>query len=311
MLLSRARSKPVALLVCWCLLALQIPAGAVAIPEAFNPAKAQNANHVLRPGDVVRVLVRQGNNPVDATTYTLTITAEGKLFFPLIGELNVEGKTIGELAGLLTAKLDKLVDSPNVQVFLAETRVMIFGSVENPGAYTITGELYLLDLFILAGGPTDEADLDKTVLMRNDRRIVLSNIRKMLHGGDLNGNIALLSGDAIFVPRSAVRVFIHGFVSAPGFRHVPPGTNVADLIQMAGGPTEKANLDKVRLQHQGERVKKLSVRTMLDRGGQSQLVIKDGDVVYVPRRRRPTLGETLGILTLVMQIINLAAILQR
>jgi len=44
-----------------------------------------------------------------------------------------------------------------------------------------------------------------------------------------------------------IKVQLWGFVRFPGFYIIPAGTSINELISLAGGPTEDANLDDVRV----------------------------------------------------------------
>ena len=66
--------------------------------------------------------------------------------------------------------------------------------------------------------------------------------------------LVCLSLSLLFIARPSfaqLKVVVHiwGEVRSPGEYTVPAGTNILELISKAGGPTEYANMGKVKLTH--------------------------------------------------------------
>jgi hypothetical protein len=85
-----------------------------------------------------------------------------------------------------------------------------------------------------------------------------------------------------------VSVSVWGEVDAPGIYDVPDGTNVAELISYAGGPTEFANLSRVKLTRPGGGdAAGVDVKSYLARGDAATLpLLEPGDTVYVHRNAK-------------------------
>lgn len=75
-------------------------------------------------------------------------------------------------------------------------------------------------------------------------------------------------------PAEVIEVVVHaaGAVVEPGVYRVREGARVADLIDVAGGPTPEADLDRLNLAAE----------------------VRDGDRIYVPRHGEPTPGPGGG-----------------
>lgn len=85
-----------------------------------------------------------------------------------------------------------------------------------------------------------------------------------------------------FVLSPLLRVFVGGEVRQPSVYTVPPGTTVAEVIALAGGPTDRGRLDHVRLiRRQSEETLDL---TRLDTRA-TTLEARSGDQLLVDRRR--------------------------
>jgi protein involved in polysaccharide export with SLBB domain len=108
-------------------------------------------------------------------------------------------------------------------------RIHVFGEVENPGTYTFKGaDIRLADVIAEAGGPTVFATESDTRVVRGDitrPEIISANLDRLIQEGDQSQNVALVSGDLVYVPRSRLGNFnrfweqvkpIFDLLSAPG-----------------------------------------------------------------------------------------------
>ena len=85
-----------------------------------------------------------------------------------------------------------------------------------------------------------------------------------------------------FVILPLLRVIVGGEVRQPNVLTLPPRTTVAQAIALAGGPTERAQLERVRLLRRGATVE-LNLTRADDVG--RRMEIRSGDQIVVPRRR--------------------------
>jgi len=99
-----------------------------------------------------------------------------------------------------------------------------------------------------------------------------------------------------FVIIPLLRVIVGGEVRQPNIYTVPPGTTVAQVIAMAGGPSERGRLDKVQLLRR-------SGASMLDltrpEASAASIEVNSGDQLIVGRRRsimQDVIGPSSGIL---------------
>ncbi|MDE7403196.1 MAG: polysaccharide biosynthesis/export family protein [Muribaculaceae bacterium] len=83
-----------------------------------------------------------------------TVDEQGKIDFPILGMLKVQGMTRSELTGFIKGELmaRDLVKDPVVTVEFVNTGVNILGNVKHPGRYDINkDELTVLDAISMAG----------------------------------------------------------------------------------------------------------------------------------------------------------------
>lgn len=134
----------------------------------------------------------------------LPVRPDGKIAFPLVGEVVVRGKSLAELTVELTTALGEYVKEPRVTVNVDKfrtTRVYVLGQVAKPGLYEIERQHNLLDAIGLAGGYTKDAAKKKVHIIRKDSNGVpiKANLINLLSKGDMTQNYVLNDGDVVFL----------------------------------------------------------------------------------------------------------------
>lgn len=97
--------------------------------------------------------------------------------------------------------------APGERIIIPEirNRVYVFGAVARPGYYLFKDGDRILDALNGCGGPLHDGNLGKVSHLRinksaNTSKLQYINVDKFLKKGDLTANIALESGDIIFIP---------------------------------------------------------------------------------------------------------------
>ncbi len=110
-------------------------------------------------------------------------------------------------------------------------------------------------------------------------------------------------------------VSVFGAVLKPGAVEYQRGLKLTDYIALAGGPTPKANLKKVRVvifREQNPISLEVNVDEILKRGDFTKnMELKPGDVVYVPEKFTINWGIVLNALALTAAVLNFYITLQR
>ena len=78
----------------------------------------------------------------------------------------------------------------------------IWGQIHKPGLYIVPDDTDLLKLLSLAGGPTEDAKLNKIRIIRptnNGKKVIFVNLKKYIDTGDENLIPVLMPGDTIVV----------------------------------------------------------------------------------------------------------------
>jgi protein involved in polysaccharide export with SLBB domain len=193
----------------------EIPAQPVA--EASSPATAkpvlgasenhaQSDSYVLQANDLVHITV-YGED--DLTTET-RISKSGYITFPLIGAVQLSGKSVAAATAEIRARLDKdYIINPQVTLTLMEFAgqwVTVLGEVQKPGQVQIPpeGGLDLLGAIALAGGYTRVANPSNVIVRRvvDDRDVVLRVDAKRLSRDITVPQFMVQPGDRISVGES-------------------------------------------------------------------------------------------------------------
>jgi polysaccharide export outer membrane protein len=166
----------------------------------------QGNEYQLQPGDVLLIDVwgYEDLRPKDPTAAGITIRPDGKISFPLVGEVAVVGMTTSQLTGVLTVGLSEYLKDPKVTVNVFKfhtTRIYVLGEVNRPGLYEVEKQHNLLDAIGLAGGYTQDAAKKNVFIVRKDKpgEPIKANLLNLLKKGDTTQNVVINDGDVVYL----------------------------------------------------------------------------------------------------------------
>jgi polysaccharide export outer membrane protein len=171
------------------------------------------------------------------------VHSNGKIFYPYIGFVDVQGKTVVEIGKFLADKLSKFVNSPQVDVNLAAFRSQKFyviGEISQPGQQFITNvPLTLLDAINQGGGLTEVADWRNVTLTRAGQSESIS-LYKLIQDGELTQNRLMQGGDILHIPNNdEQKVFVLGEVGSPSLLKIDrSGMSITEALTTVGGINE-------------------------------------------------------------------------
>ncbi len=252
----------------------------------FLPA-VLGQEYIVGAGDLLKITVY--DNP-DLTTES-RVSNEGKITFPLVGEIQAAGSTAialeQKIAGLLA---DGYIVKPQVSVFIEEyksQKVSVLGEVAKPGLVVLRGAYTLMEAISDAGGITPNAG-DTLVIQRKINKgssgkgsgtdkvdiAITVDLQKLFVEGDVTANVPVMDGDSIYVPKAAF-VYVNGEVKNPGAYKLVAGLTVLKSITLAGGFTPKAGDGRTKIIRKTEKGE-VTIKARMD-----DIVMPD-DIVFVP-----------------------------
>jgi polysaccharide export outer membrane protein len=169
---------------------------------AEKPAAKPHKDYVIAAGDVLDISIWKN----EELTKIIVVLPDGKISFPLIGEVMAEGKTVAALKKELVTKLSHYVPNPTLSVVVQQVNSMlvyVVGKVNEPGRFLLTSNIRVLQGIALAGGLDPFARKGDIKVFReegDETRIFKFNYNVVSKGKDLSQNIKLKRGDVIVVP---------------------------------------------------------------------------------------------------------------
>ncbi len=160
-------------------------------------------DYVIAPPDVLEISI-WGEEELQRGQ--LVVRTDGKISFPLVGDLLVAGKTTAQVKEELEAAIQQYIPAANASVIVAQMGSMQFyvlGKVARPGMFNIGTELNVLQALSMAGGLATFAKESDIVIIRkrgNETVQLPFNYEQVKKGKNLEQNITLQRGDVVLAP---------------------------------------------------------------------------------------------------------------
>ncbi|HEX6535561.1 MAG TPA: SLBB domain-containing protein [Gemmatimonadaceae bacterium] len=146
-------------------------------------------------GDRIALVVRGDSSLSD----TVSVRAGRIIQLPNLPNISLQGVLRSELDGYLTKQIGKYLKNPDVDA-TSLIRVAMLGQVGHPGFYSFPADMTLSDAIMLAGGPTQGGDVNKTVVKRsNEVQYPDQVVRQALASGTTLDQMNLRAGDQVVV----------------------------------------------------------------------------------------------------------------
>lgn len=167
--------------------------------------KALPTDYVMQPSDLLRIIVFQEPD----LQRDVRITQEGSVSLPLIGTIELQGKSVHQAESILRQLYDRdFLVNPQISITVleyAQRTVQVLGAVNSPGAIAFPSEqkMGLLEAIARAGGFSRLAERRRVRLTRTladgktDNFTV--NADELVQGAS-NEPWLLVKGDVIYVP---------------------------------------------------------------------------------------------------------------
>lgn len=158
-------------------------------------------DYVIGPGDVLEISVWKE----ESLTKLLTVLPDGKITYPLIGEVAAGGWTVAQLKKEIETRLSRFVPDPVLSVGVHQVNSMVIyviGKVNNPGRFALNANINVLQALAMAGGLNSFAKRGQVQIFREKggrTETYPFDYDEVSDGENLEQNIQLVRGDTIVV----------------------------------------------------------------------------------------------------------------
>ena len=175
--------------------------------------------------------------------------------------------------------------------------VVIEGNVGSQGIYQLRPSETLIALLNRLKALDRRSDIENVVLVRGNKKKVFN----LLEAASGAYREVLQSGDRIIVPTNRDQVYVRGEVAKPGPYPYLANYTTKDYAGLAGIMESAKGLNSLMVIH--------AKTGKVDKG--KDVVVRNGDIVVVPRRSRESFKDILSILTPIISIgLSAAALIQ-
>ncbi|HEX4683674.1 MAG TPA: SLBB domain-containing protein, partial [Gemmatimonadaceae bacterium] len=192
-------------------------------------------------------------------SYPLTVTREGFVVIPTVGAVNVAGLTRSQLEEALYDRLGRVYSGirrgPGATTHfyidvsqMGANQVYVNGDVLHPSSYRVSRAGTVMTALYMAGGPTGNGSMRNVQVNRGGETVGTLDVYDYALHGNSGHDIRLENGDNIFVPPRGPQVRIAGYVLRPATYEVKPNETISDVIRMAGGFAEIADVRALQVE---------------------------------------------------------------
>jgi len=168
----------------------------------LSQAAEEKTGYRINAGDVLDISVWKE----EELQREIRVLPDGKISFPLVGEIAVSGITLTAVREQLVKKLSKYITDPVVNISVKSSEgnsVYVIGQVKLPGQFIMYQPLDVMQVLSLAGGLTTFAKANDIRILRRTEKGPTSiefEYGELEDGDELESNIVLKSGDVVVVP---------------------------------------------------------------------------------------------------------------
>ncbi len=160
------------------------------------------SDYLVGPEDVLVISVWKE----EGLEQEVIVRPDGKLSFPLSGDVVAAGRTPEQIQRDVTTRLERYIPDPVVTVTVKEiggNKIYVIGQVKKPGAYVIGRYVDVVQALTLAEGLTPFAAENSIKILRregSEEHVFPFEYAEVKKGRQLDQNIFLKGGDVVVVP---------------------------------------------------------------------------------------------------------------
>ncbi len=162
-------------------------------------------------------LTQSTNNQSNNTQTTYLVDVTGKIDFPVLGTLSVEGYSISELRVFLKEKLSLYLKNPVVNITIKNFKITVLGDVKSPGVKTFDNHrVTLFDAIGDAGDLTAFGKRNNILIIRDYQGIKSFNRVDITKANFVNSPFYYLDqNDVVYVEQRKAKMDSTAFPNLP------------------------------------------------------------------------------------------------
>lgn len=168
----------------------------------FSFCFGEAEEYILQPGDVISISVVE--HPEFSGRHK--IRPDGRINYPVIGEIDVASLTCAQLVKIMQGKLSSYVNNPVVAISIEDyysNKIYIIGDVRAAGQYQIYEPIDVIKAIAMCGG-VNNPKIKVVKIIRADGTIVNVDTKSIwgTEGKRDTKKYVLYPGDTMYVPQS-------------------------------------------------------------------------------------------------------------
>lgn len=207
--------------------------------------------YIIGPDDELLIDLTGDNE----ANYRLKVSPDGNVRLQYVGLIAVNGLSIEQATSKIRNAMMSTypaLKSGRSQVSInlgniKSIKVTLVGNVLKPGSYTLSSLSTVFNALYACGGPSENGSFRKIQLIRNNKVISTLDIYDFLLKGIQVTNVRLQDQDVINIPVYMSRVEMTGEVKRPAIFEVLNTETLQDVIDYAGGFSNKAYTAKIKV----------------------------------------------------------------
>jgi polysaccharide export outer membrane protein len=181
---------------------LKIFLGSISLLLFSTACFGEAEEYILQPGDVISISVVE--HPEFSGRHK--IRPDGRVNYPVIGEIEVASLTCAQLVKIMQGKLSSYVNNPVVSISIEDyysNKIYIIGAVRQAGQFQIYEPIDVLKAVAMCGG-LNNPKVKTLKIIRADGTILSVDVKKLwgTEGKRDTKQYVLYPGDTMYVPES-------------------------------------------------------------------------------------------------------------
>lgn len=251
---------------------------------------APSADYVIGPGD--QIAIRSwGQVDIDVVA---TVSREGRIFIPKVGELAIAGKRADALDSTIKGLVRQYFRNFELSATLIHMRsvpVYVTGKAREPGLHRVPALSTMIHAIFSIAAPTRHGNLREIELKRGGRLVARLDLYRFLVYGDKSGDVPIRAGDVIHIPPGRGQAAVVGSVKSPAIFQLNKTDTLGELLDFAGGLTTSGSKRRIVIERTNQ-AEQREVVELNDGVNVNAYKIHDGDIVTI-LPKSPRIGNSV------------------